>query len=150
MWCKWGLVPSPIPIRINYRWAWGNFSDGNILKLGGNNCCTTLNLLKSLTLVNFRVCKFYLSESIENIECECPRPPPLKVLTHLNKNGSTLIIIKYCKQMLHLCNQKKCLQNIFCKHKYKIQKVVALVKLNINSNTEQSQLYKHIGFFFFT
>lgn len=53
----------------------------------------------TLTLVNFMVFKFNLSEAIENIKCECPGPHPLKVLMHLNKNGGEFILIKYCKQM---------------------------------------------------
>lgn len=33
----------------------------------------------TFTLVNFMICKFYLSEAIKNIECECPRPCPLSL-----------------------------------------------------------------------
>jgi len=111
--CAWGKCLTGLTLALalsglSTNEHEGTFQgEGNVPKLDCGDGCTTLKLTKlihcTLTLVNLMKCKFYLSEAIENIECECPGPRPLiLVVIHLNRNSVEFIIIKYCKQMWYL------------------------------------------------
>lgn len=87
--CAWGkcliyltLVPALSGLSTNEHE--GVFQgDSNVPQLDCGDGRKTLKLTKiihcTFTLVNLMICKFYLSEAIKNIECECPRPCPLSL-----------------------------------------------------------------------
>ena len=66
--------PSPIPMEINHKWAQGKFSEWWKWSQTGlwqwlHNSKFTKFIHCTLTLVDFVVCIFYLSDAIEDTEC---------------------------------------------------------------------------------